>query len=256
MRKSLFIFVVFLFSLIGCGSEEVELLPDVREDVTGQLPTGSNNILDLDMDYNFLALGDSYTIGESVSEKDRWPVQLVEELKKRGYKVGPPIIIARTGWTTQNLINAMDYELKEERNFDLISILIGVNNQYQGMNDPEYEMRLRGYEIELREIFSRAINHSKEREKGVFALSIPDYGATPFGADNAERITKEIDDYNAVAKKVAKEIGIDFFNITPISREAARDKDLIAVDNLHPSGSMYRLWMLEIVEEVVKKLPD
>lgn len=199
------------------------------------------------MDYSYLALGDSYTIGESVPESKRWPVQLVARLNENGYKVAPPKIIAKTGWTTGNLLNAMRSELNYTRKFDLVSVLIGVNNQYQGKSIEEYEE-------ELREIFTLALNHSTHREKGVFALSIPDYGVTPFGQENAEVIREEIDEYNAVFKEVATEFGVDFYNITPISREAARDADLIAGDGLHPSGLMYRYWVDEIIDEIPQML--
>ncbi len=233
MKRSFLLLVITAF-IIGCSS----------------IPTALNNTTNsLDMDYSFLALGDSYTIGESVGEQDRWPVQLVEELNRRGYKVAAPKIVAGTGWTTGNLVRAMNSELPVQRDFDLVSILIGVNNQYQGTDISEYE-------TQLRTVFRKAINHSKRRERGVFALSIPDYGATPFGTDNAEEIAREIDAYNAVVRRVAEDKGVAFFNITPISREAVRDKGLIAKDSLHPSPNMYRFWVLEIVDDVAGKLPE
>lgn len=202
-----------------------------------------------EMNYSYLALGDSYTIGESVAEKDRWPVQLVAALHERDYKVAPPKIIAKTGWTTGNLLAAMRSELNYTRKFDLVSISIGVNNQYQGKN-------IEDYEEELHEIFKLALNHSKLREKGVFALSIPDYGVTPYGEDNAETIGEEIDEFNAVFRRVASEFEVDFYNITPISREAERNPELIAEDGLHPSGLMYRYWVDEIIDEIPQMLPQ
>lgn len=193
----------------------------------------------------YLALGDSYTIGESVHSSLRWPVQLSDSLRKRGIPVNHPRIIAKTGWTTGDLLAAMNKRLKEEQ-FDMVSILIGVNNQYQGKSIEEYE-------TELREIFLRAINHSKNGSAGVFAVSIPDYGVTPFGKDRAEEIFREINEFNAVFKKVANEFEVDFFNITPISRRAESDKSLIATDDLHPSGKMYSLWVEQIVDKVLQK---
>jgi len=222
--------------LIGCSSSN---------SVTRNTEAGNTS----EMNYSYLALGDSYTIGEMVPESQRWPVQLVNRLNENGYKVAPPKIIAKTGWTTGNLLNAMRSELNYTRKFDLVSILIGVNNQYQGKTIEEYEE-------ELREIFNLALNHSKRREKGVFALSIPDYGVTPFGEENAETIRQEIDEFNAVFKKVAREFEVDFYNITPISREAERDADLIAEDGLHPSGLMYRYWVDEIIDEIPQMLPQ
>ncbi|WP_289023236.1 SGNH/GDSL hydrolase family protein [uncultured Salegentibacter sp.] len=229
-------YIIFLsFIVIGCGTSNV-----ISEDSE----TGNSYA----MDYSYLALGDSYTIGESVPESARWPVQLAVRLRERGYKVAPPKIIAKTGWTTGNLLSVMRSELNYTRKFDLVSILIGVNNQYQGKS-------IEAYEKELREIFKLALNHSKQREKGVFAVSIPDYGVTPFGQENAETIATEIDQFNAVFKKVAGEFEVDFYNITPISREAARDDALIAPDGLHPSELMYRYWVDEIIDDIPQMLP-
>lgn len=201
-----------------------------------------------EMNYSYLALGDSYTIGEGVETSESWPVQLVERLRRRGFKMAPPKIIARTGWTTRDLIDNIESEINVQRDFDLVSISIGVNNQYQ-------DKPLSEYEAELREIFRKAINHSKRRERGVFALSIPDYGVTPFGADNAEEIRQEINEFNRVFKRIADEFDVDFYNITPISREAANNPELIAGDNLHPSALMYRYWVEEIIDEIAIKLP-
>lgn len=208
-----------------------------------------NNEEPEDPRYSYLALGDSYTIGESVVETQRWPVQLAEALRNRGYKMAAPKIIARTGWTTDDLIKAIDSELNVQRDFDLVSILIGVNNQYQGKPVTEYEEDLRG-------IFRRAINHCTTREKGVFAVSIPDYGYTPFGNANQEEISAEIDRFNQVFKRVAEDFNVDFYNITPISREAGENPELIASDDLHPSGLMYKYWVDQFVTQVADKLPE
>ncbi len=199
--------------------------------------------------YTYLALGDSYTIGESVIETERWPVQLVEQLRARGYKMAPPKIIAKTGWTTQDLLKGIDKNLSIHRDFDLVSILIGVNNQYQGKLITEYEE-------ELRTIFRKAINHSKTKEKGVFAVSIPDYGYTPFGAASQEEISEEIDRYNEVFRRVAADFDVPFYNITPISREAEANPDLVASDGLHPSGLMYKYWVDQFVNRVAEKLME
>ncbi|SDS69331.1 SGNH/GDSL hydrolase family protein [Gramella sp. MAR_2010_147] len=202
-----------------------------------------------DPQYSYLALGDSYTIGESVKETDRWPVKLAEQLRSRDYKMAAPKIIAKTGWTTEDLLRGMENELNIQRDFDLVSILIGVNNQYQGKPVTEYEE-------DLRTIFRKAVNHSKTMEKGVFAVSIPDYGYTPFGAANQEKISAEIDRFNEVFKRIADEFDVPFYNITPISRDAVNNPDLIASDGLHPSGLMYQFWVDKFVNEVAAKLPQ
>ena len=199
--------------------------------------------------YSYLALGDSYTIGESVIETDRWPVQLAEQLRSRGYKMAAPKIIAKTGWTTEDLLREIENELNIQRDFDLVSILIGVNNQYQGK-------RISEYEEDLRTIFNKAVNHSKTLEKGVFAVSIPDYGYTPFGAANQEEISAEIDRFNEVFERIADEFNVPFYNITPISREAGDNPDLIASDGLHPSELMYKRWVDQFINQVAEKLPQ
>ncbi|TBW28353.1 SGNH/GDSL hydrolase family protein [Gramella sp. KN1008] len=207
-----------------------------------------NNEEPEDPKYTYLALGDSYTIGESVVETQRWPVQLAEQLRGRGYKMAAPKIVAKTGWTTGDLLRGMENELDVQRDFDLVSILIGVNNQYQDKLETEYEE-------ELRQVFRKAINHCKTREKGVFAVSIPDYGYTPFGASDQEEISEEIDRFNSIFRRVAEDFEVDFYNITPISRDAGNNPDLIASDDLHPSGLMYRYWVDYFVNQVAEKLP-
>lgn len=199
--------------------------------------------------YSYLALGDSYTIGESVPVEKSWPVQLVERLNERGYAVAPPKIVAKTGWTTMNLIRGIESEINVQRDFDLVSILIGVNNQYQ-------DKTLSEFETELNEVFRKAIFHSRNLEKGVFAVSIPDYGATPFGAANAQEIGLEIDEFNAIFRKVAAEYNVDFYNITPISRQGLENPELVARDGLHPSGLMYQYWVDQIIDQVAEKLPE
>lgn len=229
MKKSLFL-LILIGTLTGCNS-------------TSEI-VNSN-----DADFSYLALGDSYTIGESVPVEQRWPVQLAEMLRARGYKMAAPKIIAKTGWTTGNLLDAMETNLNVQQDFDLVSILIGVNNQYQSKSISEYE-------AELNELFRKAINHSRTREKGVFAVSIPDYGATPFGEENSEVIGREINAFNAVFRKVAEAYNVAFYNITPISREAKNNPELTAGDSLHPSGLMYRYWVDLIIEDVAKQLPE
>jgi acyl-CoA thioesterase-1 len=229
MKKILFVLTFAIFSM-SCVESEAEKKKAIKE--TDEL--------------TYLALGDSYTIGESVHSSLPWPVQLSDTLRRRGIPLNHPRIIAKTGWTTGDLLAAMDKRLKEEK-FDLVSVLIGVNNQYQGKSVEEYEK-------ELREVFRRAVERSKTGAENVFAVSIPDYGVTPFGAERAEEIAKEIEEFNAVFRRVAGEFGVDFYNITPISKRAKEDKDLTASDDLHPSGKMYGLWVQEIADEVAQKV--
>lgn len=200
-----------------------------------------------DQKITYLALGDSYTIGEKVAVSKRWPVQLTSELNKNGHEIVPPKIIAKTGWTTYDLLAAMEKNL-DGTTYDLVSILIGVNDQYDGIS-------LEAYEKNLRTLFTKAIAHCSQGKKGVFVLSIPDYSITPYGKAKKGDSAKEVARFNAVCKAVCDEFGIDFYNITPISQYAEMDHNLLAEDKLHPSGLMYTLWVSEILENVSGKLP-
>lgn len=198
----------------------------------GELPKGEETT----ETFSYLALGDSYTIGESVDEAERWPVQLATKLATEGIQVLSPKIIARTGWTTDELQAAIEGSALADT-FELVSLLIGVNNQYRGYAFDRYEK-------EFVALLDRAIAFAKGDKSKVFVVSIPDYGATPFGqGTNPQKIGEELDQYNAYAQSICKAREIPFYNITPISREAVNDLELVASDNLHPSGKMYRQWV-------------
>lgn len=194
----------------------------------------------------YLALGDSYTIGESVEVAERWPVQLVQGLRAAEIEVEAPRIIAQTGWTTGNLKNAIA-EANLDNTFDLVSLLIGVNNQYQGRSIEEYR-------LEFEQLLLKAVDLAKGDKDNVFVVSIPDYGVTPFGSANAETIAAELDAFNAVNKEITEKHDIRYFDITPISREAKDDSELIATDNLHPSGKMYERWVQEVILQGVVEM--
>jgi lysophospholipase L1-like esterase len=183
----------------------------------------------------FLALGDSYTIGEGVDEAERWPRQLAALLRAEGVSVDEPLIIARTGWTTDELAAALD-QADLHGPFDLVSLLIGVNNQYRGRSADEYR-------LEFRALLRRAIELAEGRAARVLVLSIPDWGVTPFaeGRDRAA-IASAIDLLNAVNRDEALQAGAGYVDVTPISRRAAQDAALLAGDGLHPSGGMYAEW--------------
>lgn len=175
----------------------------------------------------FLALGDSYTIGEGVAEEERWPVQLAAK-----WRTEPPQIVAKTGWTTDELNAAIDAAAPRGP-FDLVTLLIGVNNQYRGRSADEY----RG---EFAALLRRAIEFAGGDPRKVIVVSIPDWGVTRFAADRDRRqIATEIDRYNAVNRDEAARAGAQYVDVTGISR---RWPDLLAADGLHPSGEMYRLW--------------
>jgi lysophospholipase L1-like esterase len=183
----------------------------------------------------FLALGDSYTIGESVAEDQRWPVQLVRVLNAAGKNIGAPKIIATTGWRTDDLKAAIIRE-NPAKDYDMVSLLIGVNNQYQGKN-------VESYAPEFEELLKMAIDFTGGDKSKVFVVSIPDYGFTPFGKEKQEKITAELNEYNRVNKSIASKYGIKYFNITDISRKGFEDPALVASDGLHPSGKQYSEWV-------------
>jgi len=190
----------------------------------------------------FLALGDSYTIGESVAELQRWPVQLIDSLANQGYTCEKADILANTGWDTDDLKKALGASMLP-KDYNLVSLLIGVNNLYQGKDISDY-----GNEFEA--LLSMAIQQAGGDPSKVFVLSIPDYGYTPFGRDKQPVISAKIDVFNAVNKSVADKKGVTYINITDISRFGFSDPELIADDGLHPSGKMYGRWVARILENL------
>jgi len=188
----------------------------------------------------YLALGDSYTIGEGVDTQGRWPDQLVEGLNEAGCGISEPLIIARTGWTTAELNAGMD-EAGVTGTFDMVSLLIGVNNQFRGLDSGSYR-------LELRALLQRAIDLAGENATRVMVVSIPDYGVTPFGLTrDPERIAREIDAFNGIKRDESERAGASWVDVTEISRRAATEPELIAADQLHPSAEMYALWVKEII---------
>lgn len=183
-----------------------------------------------------LALGDSYTIGEGVAVEDRWPVQLAGRLRAAGAAVADPQIVARTGWTTDELSQAID-QTQPEGPFDLVTLLIGVNNQYRGRSQEEYREQ-------FRDLLNRAVALAGGKPQRVLVLSIPDWGVTPFalGKDSG-RIAAEIDAFNQVSYEETLSAGARYVAITDISRQVGAQDGLIAADGLHPSGKMYAAWV-------------
>ena len=192
----------------------------------------------------YLALGDSYTIGESVSEADRWPNQLAKALNEKGYQVEKPRIIATTGWRTDNLKNAMNIaQLKPE--YNMVSLLIGVNNQYQHKPVDQFAK-------EFEDLLSDAVQLAGGKKENVFVVSIPDYGFTPFGKPKQEQISKELKEFNELSKQITEKHKIIYVNITDISMDGLQKPELVAEDGLHPSGKMYALWVERILSSLKK----
>jgi lysophospholipase L1-like esterase len=184
----------------------------------------------------YLALGDSYTIGESVDPGERFPVQLA-----RALHLGEPQIIAKTGWTTDELNAAID-AAKPQGPFDLVTLLIGVNNQYRGRSADEYRTQFAA-------LLQRAVGFAGGDASRVIVVSIPDWGVTPFaeGRDRA-KIAREIDQFNAINREEAQRAGAKWVDITPISRGG--DAALVTGDGLHPSGKQYAEWAKAIAPDV------
>jgi acyl-CoA thioesterase-1 len=192
--------------------------------------------------FTYLALGDSYTIGESVAEELRWPNLLTKDLRAEGVKVNDAKIIAKTGWRTDQLIDAA----KDSERFAMVSLLIGVNNQYQ-------KKSIETFKKEFNVLFDMTIQLSFHEEKGVFVLSIPDYGITSYVSDTGPHVSKDLIRWNESIKMICKKRGILYFNTTEISKLAKKDSSLLADDGLHPSGKIYQMWVDAIKQDVKKR---
>ncbi len=190
-----------------------------------------------------LALGDSYTIGEGVSYENSWPELLAKELDNRGAKAIIRVI-ARTGWTTDELLTAIEKE-EPKGTFDVVFLLIGVNNQYRGRSSEEYRK-------EFKMLLDKSIAFAGNKPAHVVVISIPDWAYTPY-AENRDKkaISAEIDHFNKINKEQTLTAQAKYVDITQISREAGEDSSLITTDGLHPSGKMYEEWVKKIVPEVI-----
>jgi lysophospholipase L1-like esterase len=202
-----------------------------------------------DMTYHYLALGDSYTIGEMVQPQENFPNQVVKMMTNNSVELER--IIAKTGWTTDELeagIVASNSNKPLLSSYDFVSLLIGVNNQYR-------DRSVDNYKSEFEELLRKAISYAGNRADHVVVLSIPDWGVTPFanGRDR-EQIAKEIDAYNAANKQIALQYNVHYIDITPWTREAATDNSLLASDGLHPSGKEYKRWAEKIAAFFQSKL--
>lgn len=225
MSQSLFFAMLLLLGTVFTGCKQDNPEPNINT------PATKNAV------YTYLALGDSYTIGQSVPVADQWGMQLADLLRKDGLDISNPVTIARTGWTTSELTKATQ-EANLNPTFDLVTLLIGVNNQYRGQP-------LATYRTEFSALLQTSVKLAEGKPKQVLVLSIPDWGATPFGSgNNRQRIAEEIDAFNSAAKEIAQEAGVTFINITPLTREFGNDPTYLASDGLHYSGKMHREWAL------------
>lgn len=202
----------------------------------------------------YLALGDSYTIGEGVPGNKNFPHQTVSLLRKEKIFIDAPVIIAQTGWTTDELQEMLS-RTRLQVPFDFVTLLIGVNNQYRGRTADEYAQQ-------FTQLLQQAIAYAGEKPAHVIVFSIPDWSVTPFaearlpdgqGRDGV-KIAKEIDEFNTVNEKTAKQYKVHYINITSFTREAAADKTFIAKDGLHPSAKEYARWAEKLKEVMMKEI--
>lgn len=218
-----------LMILGGCAAGKT---PVPKSETTGTVQKTSS----VKDSITYLALGDSYTIGESVKQNERFPSQLVAGLKTKGVHIADPTIIAQTGWTTDELILAIkNAELKET--FDLVTLLIGVNNQYRHYSKETYRK-------EFKELLKTAIDFAGKKKESVIVISIPDWGVTPYAnGENRQQIATDIDNFNRIARDETENMAVKWVDITPVSRKAETETNLVAPDGLHPSAGMYKLWV-------------
>ncbi len=202
-----------------------------------------------DTTLTYLALGDSYTIGQSVPNTQSFPFQLIAQLRNNKYNVKDPVIIAKTGWTTTDLKRSIQ-DSAITKKFSFVTLLIGVNNQFQNGD-------IKTYQTDFDDLVNTAIAYTNGNKNRVFVLSIPDYSVTPFaitsGRDTAT-IRAQIDQYNAINQSESNRLGVQYLNITNISRKAKTDNTLLADDGLHPSGLMYLMWVQPLLSQVTKSL--
>ncbi|MCB4807009.1 SGNH/GDSL hydrolase family protein [Tamlana sp. 62-3] len=242
MKTMIYLLTLMSFLVSGCSNTDSALTEnDFFETYSDTTATQKN--------YKILALGDSYTIGESVCETCNFPTQLKDSLEFR-FKNKNQVklkIVATTGWTTTNLINAIDNE-SLKNTYDLVTLLIGVNNQYQGKPFSIYEN-------EFPQLVNTAIKHANGDKLNVIVVSIPDYAFTPFGEGN-KLISEAIDKYNNFAKQYCSNNNITYLNITDITRKGLENPELVATDRLHPSTKAYTKFVEHLLPLVQEKLKD
>jgi lysophospholipase L1-like esterase len=197
--------------------------------------------------YTYLALGDSYTIGEAVQLQQSFPYQTVQLMRKKGYNFMAPEIIAKTGWTTDELSDEMkQYEFLAK--YDFVTLLIGVNNQYRGRQVIEYKEQ-------FEELLKKAIELAHGKKDHVLVISIPDWSATPFASNSdTQKISKEIEVFNGVNKALSIQYKVQYIDITPASKEAREYPALVADDKLHPSSIAYSKWAEKIADAISSQL--
>jgi len=243
--KTLQIILIALTSLWGCAKKQE--MANVNQSSMKTTTVAATDTV------TYLALGDSYTIGQSVTQQESFPYQLTNSLnnnfitEKSSFYVQNPTIIATTGWTTDDLINGIANSGITGKKFSFVTLLIGVNDQYE-------QLSLSNYQVKFAEVLNTAIGFANGDTSRVFVLSIPDYGVTPFGDGRDSTIGPQIDQFNAVNLAISTKAGVNYLNITNISRLAATQTGLVASDGLHPSAAMYQLWVQSLEPMVAAQI--
>ena len=244
MRLHLIFKIFFLLTVMsGCTSNtnyNDEDLNIDRDDSNDSLIVVDNLNTPNESPYSFIALGDSYTIGEGVNQDERWPNQFVDVAYENGVDFDQPMIIAETGWKTYDLLNAIN-QTNFTKKYDYVSLLIGVNNQFNSRPIDEFEQDLNDLMEEMKKI--------KKNDGSIIIISIPDWGFSPFGeSSDMIDISSQIDLFNSSLRKFASTKNLKFVDVTEISRRGIDEPNLIAGDSLHPSGIMYLEWAKKIYE--------
>ena len=231
-------FFIFIIACDSSSSFDDETLISIDEDASVNQNLNSDN--SNQTQFSLLALGDSYTIGEGVNEDQIWPNQFIKVAYENGVDFLSPRIIAETGWKSYDLINAIESS-NFEKKYDYVSLLIGVNNQFNSRPVNEFENDLDKLLIK--------INNLKKKSGSVLIISIPDWGSSPYGVGfDRNEISNEINTFNNSLKSFANINDLKYVDVTEISRRAINEPNLIAIDNLHPSGIMYLEWAKKIFQ--------
>lgn len=224
--------VLLAFGVMGCASA-TDIKPEQKAEMTKQTK-------------KYLALGDSYTIGTSIAFPNNFPNQLADSVLANTDDSVEVKIVAQNGWRTDDLQRGVN-RTELDSVYDLVSLLIGVNNQYQGLP-------IEDFENDFRSLLDTTVKYAGGQKSHIFVVSIPNYGYTPFGAAKKDQITSDLKKFNALSKSICEEYEIDYFNITDISLEAETNADFRAKDDLHPSGAQYAAWVSSFLDRVIKKL--
>ena len=242
--KTLSVILFAIGSLFACAKKATPVPAAVPITITTNPPATMPPVAPADS-LSYLALGDSYTIGQSVDPKLSFPYQL--SVKLNAYGLQKPVIIAQTGWTSDNLITAIGDSGLAGKKYDVVTLLIGVNDQYQGLSQANYR-------VKFVQLLNTAIGFAKNKTSRVFVLSIPDYGVTPYAGGQEATIGPLIDQFNNINREESIKATVNYVNITAISKQAGSDYNLLAPDGLHPSGTQYAQWVQVLSPVVVGQI--